>query len=82
MGKIANNRAESKSAHGVIPTAPEEILNATQVAGLLGVTLQVLRRYDIPRHLVGRNCIYFRSDVHDFVRRCPQRGNDNQKFDW
>ena len=49
---------------------------------MLGVTLQVLRRYNIPRHLVGRNCIYFRSDVHDFVRRCTQRGDDNTRFHW
>ena len=82
MGKIAKNLAVSTSATGVIPNSSEEILKAPAVAEMLGVTLQVLRRYNIPRHLVGRNCIYFRSDVHDFVRRCTQRGDDNTRFHW
>lgn len=74
MGKIATNRASSKAAHGVIPTFIDEILKADAVADMLGVTVQVLRRYDIPRHVVGRNCLYFKSDVMAFVRLNEQRG--------
>lgn len=81
MGKIAKNRAGSKSAHGVIPTTTEDILKADEVAAMLGVSLPVLRQYNIPRHVVGRNCLYFRSDVHEFVRMCEQRGGD-LKMDW
>lgn len=82
MGKIAKNRAGTNAAHGVIPTITEEILKAEDVAALLGITVPILRRYDMPRHVVGRNVLYFRSDVHQWVRQCQQRGNDNAQFDW
>lgn len=82
MGKIANKRAGTKAALGVIPTFNEEILKATDVADILGVSLQVLRRYDIPRHLVGRNCLYLKSDVIAFVRLSEPRGVDIENMGW
>ena len=82
MGKIAKNRAGTNAAHGVIPTLFEEILNSEQVAALLGITVPVLRQYNITRHVVGRNVLYFRSDVFEWVRRCEQRGNMDLDMEW
>lgn len=82
MGKIAKNRVAAMASQGLIPNTPEEILRADDVADMLGVTLQVLRRYNIPRHMVGRNCLYFKSDIHHFVRQCEQRGVNHLETGW
>lgn len=82
MGKIALNPRGSKAADQFIPHLIEEILKADQVADLLGITVEKLRSYNIPRHLVGRNCLYFKSDVIDFVRCCKMRGVNMDQTDW
>ena len=82
MGKIAKNRAGANAAHGVIPTITEEILKTEDAAKLLGVGVQALRSYNVPRYIVGRNCLYFKSDLFQWVRMCEQRGDVNLDIEW
>jgi len=54
----------------------EEILTQERLVGLLGVSKRTLRRwhilYRLPAYKIGRQTIYFRSEILDFIRKQSQ----------